>query len=212
MTNMFQPLIICVYRNPVFAETLSLTEWDLLIRQARRAGLLARLGFILKKYGVRVPLQPLNHIDSAQIYADQFNISLEWEIKSINDALKEANIEPVFLKGAAYLIANNQASLGRVFSDIDILVERSMLDIVERAWMLTIKNITVNGCMRFLRCNTIKEELQLTFIIISCHKPFVIVLIVINYWINLFIWVMVGYYRMKIKSYRVLRIYFMRVN
>jgi len=127
------PLIISIFRNPAMAESLSLSQWDLLIRQARRAGLLARLGFLLEKQGINIPVQPANHFISAQVYAVQFCVSLEWEIRLIKKALKKVDIKPVFLKGSSYFIANNQAALGRVFSDVDILVARDELDLAEQA-------------------------------------------------------------------------------
>lgn len=127
------PLIISLLRNPALAETLSLAQWDLLIRQARRAGLLARLGFFLQKQDINIPAKPANHFISAQVYAEQFLISLQWEIGLIKKALKKFDIKPVFLKGSSYVIANNRAALGRVFTDVDILVARDELDLAEQA-------------------------------------------------------------------------------
>jgi hypothetical protein len=127
------PLVISLLRDPARARTLSLSQWDLLVRQARRAGLLARLAFVLEKQGIDIPAQPANHFISARIYAAQFAVSLLWEIKLIKNALKKVAIEPVFLKGSSYAIANNQASLGRVFSDVDILVDSDALADAEQA-------------------------------------------------------------------------------
>ena len=68
-----------------------------------------------------IPEQPRLHLKSAQIYAERFNISLEWEINCIEKALKDIPIALIFLKGTAYYVAANQAGRGRVFSDVDIL-------------------------------------------------------------------------------------------
>jgi hypothetical protein len=141
------PLIISLLSNPAMAETLSLSQWDLLVRQARRAGLLARLGFLLEKQGIKIPSQPANHFVSAQFYAVQFSVSLQWEIRLIKKALTKVDIKPVFLKGSSYVIANNQAALGRVFSDVDILVDRTELVLAEQflsaaGWM---PSITLNA-------------------------------------------------------------------
>ena len=133
MTRQSPALIIALLRNPAMAETLSVSDWDLLVRQARRAGLLARLGFLLKKQGIDIPEQPANHFLSAQVYAEQFSVSLHWEIRLIKKALSKVAIRPIFLKGSSYAIANNQAALGRVFSDVDILVDRNELAIAEQA-------------------------------------------------------------------------------
>ncbi|NOT12678.1 MAG: nucleotidyltransferase family protein [Methylococcaceae bacterium] len=125
--------IIALLRNPGSAEKLSLSDWDLLVRQARRAGLLARLDVLLKNQGVAIPCQAANHFMSAQIYATQFAVSLHWEIRLIKQALNSVAVKPVFLKGCSYAIAKNRAALGRVFSDVDILVDREALAATEQA-------------------------------------------------------------------------------
>jgi len=127
------PLIISLLINPATAGSLSLSQWELLVRQARCAGLLARMGFLLEKQGINIPVQPANHFTSAQVYAEQFCVSLQWEIRLIKNALKKVDIKPVFLKGAGYFIANNRAALGRVFTDVDIMVDRDQLDLAEQA-------------------------------------------------------------------------------
>jgi hypothetical protein len=133
MTSHLSCLLITLLRNPESAAMLSLSDWDLLVRQARRAGLLARLGVFLEKKKVEIPLQPANHFLSAQLYARQFSVSLQWEIRLIVSALNQVAIMPIFLKGSSYDLANNQAALGRVFSDVDILVAKDDLALAEQA-------------------------------------------------------------------------------
>lgn len=131
------PLISQVIFNPGQALELNLRQWDLLIRQARRANVLAKLAVFLedKNSFDAIPEQPRRHLKSAQIYAKRFGISLEWEINCIEKALKDIPIALIFLKGAAYYVAANQAGRGRVFSDVDILVPEEKLLEVERALM-----------------------------------------------------------------------------
>jgi hypothetical protein len=114
---------------------LNLPQWDLLIRQARRANVLARLGFLLEEAGIigQIPTQPRLHIKSTQTYADRFYISLQWEITCIQEALKAVDVPLVLLKGAAYAVADDKAAKGRVFSDVDILVPENKLLEVEAA-------------------------------------------------------------------------------
>jgi hypothetical protein len=129
------PLISQVFFNPRQVLEFNLQQWDLLIRQARRANVLAKLAVFLEdktSFDV-IPEQPLLHLKSERIYAERFNISLEWEINCIEKALKDIPIPLVFLKGGAYYVAANQASRGRVFSDVDILVPEEKLLEVERA-------------------------------------------------------------------------------
>ncbi len=124
--NVREPLLISVFVFPETALSFDLAQWDLLIRQARRAGVLARLGFFLEKKNMltHVPLRPLNHIKSAQILINQFTHALNWEIKCIQSALQGLNGPLILLKGAAYALAGNEAAQGRIFSDVDILVEK----------------------------------------------------------------------------------------
>ncbi len=128
-------LLCAVFINPQFALELDLSQWDMLIRQARRANVLARLGFLLEeaKISAQIPVQPASHIKSAQTYFERFYISLYREITCIHDALKDINVPLVFLKGTAYYLAANEAGKGRVFSDVDILVSEDKLQEVEIA-------------------------------------------------------------------------------
>ena len=129
------PLLCTVLIEPRLALNFNLRQWDLLIRQARSANLLARLGYLFDSTGLlnQLPAQPLTHIKSAQAYADRFYISLQWEISCIQDALNPVNVPLVLLKGSAYFIAGNNAAKGRLFSDVDILVPEDKLPTVETA-------------------------------------------------------------------------------
>jgi hypothetical protein len=129
------PLLSQIIFDPRQALALNLQQWDLLIRQARRANVLAKLAVFLedKHCFDAIPEQPRLHLKSAQIYAERFTISLEWEITCIEKALKDIPITLIFLKGAAYYVAADQAGRGRVFSDVDILVPEEKLLDVERA-------------------------------------------------------------------------------
>lgn len=132
------PLIVLAMRDPGVVLHFDLQQWDLLIRQARRAGVLSRFGFFLKNYDLfdKIPRKPLFHIESDLIYADQFNISVEWEVKCINKALSEKNLNFILLKGASYVLSNHMVARGRVFTDVDILVDKKDLSNVEMALMI----------------------------------------------------------------------------
>ncbi|MDP2901860.1 MAG: nucleotidyltransferase family protein [Methylovulum sp.] len=123
------PLLVSAFIHPERIIQLDLSQWDLLIRQARRAGVLARLSCFLEnnKTLSLVPEQPLNHLKSAKIYADQFEKSLVWEVQCIRQSLSQHNIPVILLKGAAYIVTNSLVSKGRIFSDVDILVDENQL-------------------------------------------------------------------------------------
>lgn len=132
---MIDTLLIQVFIDPSGVVQLSLKQWDLLIRQARRANMLARLAFFLQEHDLfqAIPEPPRKHLLSEQVRAQRFVSSLEWELKCIALALQNEPVKLVLLKGAAYYAARNKTAYGRVFSDVDILVPESQLLSVERA-------------------------------------------------------------------------------
>lgn len=137
MKSFQQPILCTVLIDPQLALTFTLRQWDLLIRQARSANLLARLGYLFESAELlnQLPTQALAHIMSAQAYADRFYISLQREISCIQEALHSVNAPLVLLKGSAYFMAGNIAAKGRLFSDVDILVPEDKLPAVEDALM-----------------------------------------------------------------------------
>jgi hypothetical protein len=129
------PSLCTVFIEPKLVLNLNLRQWDLLIRQARSANVMAKLGYLFDSAGIlnQIPAQPHTHIKSAHTYADRFHISTRLEITCIQDALKAVNVPLVLLKGSAYFIAGNNAAKGRIFSDVDILVPENKLHEVEIA-------------------------------------------------------------------------------
>jgi len=135
MKSFQQPILCKALIDPQIALSFNLRQWDLLIRQARSANLLARLGYLFESSGLlnQLPVKALAHIMSAQVYADRFYISLQLEISCIQNALNSVNVPLVLLKGSAYFMAGNIAAKGRMFSDVDILVPEDKLPAVEDA-------------------------------------------------------------------------------
>lgn len=124
---------------------LSLRQWDLLIRQARRADVLARIAEKCQAAGVlpRLPAQARLHLESALVVADRQAREVRWEVRMIRDALAECDVPLLLLKGGAYALLGLEASRGRTMADIDILVPRDRLPDVEtallkRGWSTTI--------------------------------------------------------------------------
>ncbi len=56
-----------------------------------------------------------------------------WEARCIRRALEQIDTPVVLLKGAAYLLAELPASSGRIFSDIDFMVPKNVIEDVEEA-------------------------------------------------------------------------------
>ena len=129
-----QVLLIDVLLNPSLSAGLSLVQWDLLVRQARRANLLARLAHGLEGLPVPDPARP--HLDAALLLAQRQREQALREASYIREALSGCEGPLVLLKGAAYLSTGLAASRGRMFSDVDILVRHAQIPSVEKALML----------------------------------------------------------------------------
>jgi len=116
----------------------SLADWDLLLRQARHANLLAHLYILLADRGLieQVPDQPRKHLESSIVTAKKHSQAVQWEVTMIRKALAKTGLPVVLLKGAAYVMAELPSSRGRLFSDIDIIVPKKSLNEVEAALML----------------------------------------------------------------------------
>ena len=131
-------LIVTALIAPQVLLRLSMLEWDLLIRQGRRANLLARLAHKLVQEDLieAVPLAPRNHLTSALQMAQRQDIALRWEVECICKALMDTGVKVVLLKGAAYVMAGLAVAHGRTFSDVDIIVPKNKLGHTESELMI----------------------------------------------------------------------------
>jgi Uncharacterised nucleotidyltransferase len=122
-------------RDPAGLVPLSLAEWDLVIRQARRTGILARIALRLDAAELleAVPSAPRNHLAGERLLAEKHRRDVRNEVRYIAEALSPTGVPVILLKGAAYILADLPAARGRLFSDIDILVPKDSLAAVEQA-------------------------------------------------------------------------------
>lgn len=133
MAEKFRPILINALTTPSVMCELSTTEWDLLIRQAKTANLLAHLAVLLSEESLNegIPAAPMRHLTAARMITERNQAAVRWEISQLQEALYDLAIPIVVLKGAAYVIADLALSRGRFFHDIDILVPRAALSEVE---------------------------------------------------------------------------------
>lgn len=138
MTLQSHDSVVAALRDPSRVARLGPSDWDVLIRQARSADLLARIAGLAAERGIAgsIPSAPGVHLESARILASAQHDEVRREVAHIMAALEPLAVPAVLLKGAAYLLAGLPASLGRTFTDVDILVPRSRLAEVEAALML----------------------------------------------------------------------------
>lgn len=133
-----RPLILQALQQPDAMISLSLADWDLLLRQARRASLLPSLRVLLDENGMieQVPQQPREHLEWSRTLSERHTQAVHWEVMLIRDTLKKTGVPIILLKGAAYVLAKLPFAQGRLFSDIDIMVPKTSLNEVEAALML----------------------------------------------------------------------------
>ena len=134
---MSRDLLVRILRTPEKVARLSMEDWDIAVRQARAAGLLARLASRLRRLGLAeaIPVPARWHFDAAETLAQKQRVAVRWELQQICQALTEAGLSATVLKGGAYAAADLPAAEGRLFNDIDLLVPRNQLSEAETALM-----------------------------------------------------------------------------
>lgn len=134
----FRDILVRTLRTPDAITNFAMSDWDVLVRQARAAGLLARLSQRFRENGLMaaIPAAVRWHFEAAETLADKQSVAVRWELQRIRSALGDLDIPLIVLKGAAYVAADLPAAMGRLFNDIDILVPRESLPKVESALML----------------------------------------------------------------------------
>ncbi|MFT4173713.1 MAG: nucleotidyltransferase family protein [Rhodocyclaceae bacterium] len=122
-------LVTPALRDPLAPLALDLAGWDLLIRQARAANLLARLAHDLQQADRldAVPAAPRAHLQGAHVLAQRQRIEVRTEARRVAQALADVDLPLVLLKGAAYALADLPWAAGRLFGDIDLIVPRTAL-------------------------------------------------------------------------------------
>ncbi|HQS98755.1 MAG TPA: nucleotidyltransferase family protein [Thiobacillus sp.] len=135
---MFRNVLLQALKTPASLSMLSMEGWDVLVRQARAAGLLSRLSHQLQGMGLAnvVPPQIRWHFEAADTLALKQLTAVRRELLAIQEALADLPGPVVVLKGAAYVAARLPNAEGRLFNDIDLLVPRAQLSQAESALML----------------------------------------------------------------------------
>jgi hypothetical protein len=125
-------------REPACMATHDEATWDLLLRQALSAGLLARLGALAQQAGVEaaLPAPVRRHMRALLAVSEEQRRAVRWELVMLSRDLAALPGPVLLLKGAAYVAGDLPPAPGRLFSDIDLLVERAQLDAAEAALML----------------------------------------------------------------------------
>jgi hypothetical protein len=128
-------LLLHALHSPDSTTSFQLREWDLLVRQARRAGLLGRIATLLNHEELlsRIHTQVAAHLASELVVAGAHDRTVRREVGRVHEILKKSGVPIVLLKGAAYVMAGLPPARGRLFSDIDIMVPIEKLEVAEQA-------------------------------------------------------------------------------
>ncbi len=117
--------LITLVVAPQLARAWRPAEWSLALRQARQSRVLASLGHDL--LGEPMPPQAALMLAAARRDVEDHHTQHRQELAHLAAALEPLGLPWVLLKGAAYLARGLPVSLGRSFSDIDLLVAREHL-------------------------------------------------------------------------------------
>ena len=123
-------------REPAVMAGFDTQIWDHVIRQARAAGLLGRLGALASGFSERLPEAVWRHLEAALTLAEQQRRAVHWELGQLSRTLASIEGPVVLLKGAAYAAADLPPAAGRIFTDIDLLVPQAQLGTAELALRL----------------------------------------------------------------------------
>lgn len=99
----------------------------------RHEKLLARFYLLLDECQLTelLPVQLKRHCENAKTLAAKQRTVVIGEVSRLKVTFAREKYPLLFLKGAAYIICNSRAGLGRVFSDIDVLVPKHVIDNAE---------------------------------------------------------------------------------
>ena len=129
-------LLLTALRTPAALARLDDVEWIQLLAVAEDNKLAGRVAADVAQIpsladgGDRQWLR--DRLDARRALNQQFTRAINWEIGRVRRALTDLDVPWVLLKGAAYVAADLPMSVGRMVSDIDILVPERALPDIER--------------------------------------------------------------------------------
>ena len=126
-------LLVDVLLNPDSVVELTLSDWDVLIPQAKVTGLVASLYHRIMRCEIlhKVPERPRAQLYSTWLVHLKQKQSVGYELRWLRKAYGDASERLLLLKGAAYIASGLPAAEGRLMSDIDLLVPEKNIARVE---------------------------------------------------------------------------------
>jgi Uncharacterised nucleotidyltransferase len=124
-------LLVEALRDPASTRPLDADGWTALLAMARAEQLIGALARRLS--GLSLPDAVAGILEEARINAEYQRRAALWEADCARRALAEYPGKVVLMKGTAYAAAGLKASEGRHIGDLDIMVARADLSVVEAA-------------------------------------------------------------------------------
>lgn len=123
-------LLVRALREPESVIALDARQWTMLIAAARAESLLGSLAHRL--HGLALPPKVTATLEDARRDHEQGRTQALWEAEMARRALAPLGVPVILLKGTAYAAAGLPAGQGRSIGDLDILVPRGSLGVVQQ--------------------------------------------------------------------------------
>ncbi len=132
--NPHDTILLRCLRDPRELVALDGRGIEALLASARCAKVLAKLAQRALDAGIDDQLNPRfrDHLIASRVLAQHYRRSILWEAGCIQRVLAPLNVPVVFLKGAAYVLADLPAGRGRFVNDIDAMVPKAALESAEQ--------------------------------------------------------------------------------
>ena len=135
-------LLDIALRGPTHATELCAADIDLLIVLLRRVQLHAKFAADLQREEVfhSLPQVAQDQLGSALVLAESRNRVASWELDRIEWATRDQeDLQPICMKGCAYILLGLPFTKGRIFADVDLLLpEKRLVDVEQllnrRGW------------------------------------------------------------------------------
>ena len=125
--------LLPLFRDCHHALSMTLADWDDTVRLARQARLLGLIAGRLKEnrqIWEQIPERVHGHLRSSINFSAHRQQMVRMELRALDKVLPP-KITVVLLKGAAYIVQQQEFAKGRMPNDVDLLVKRSDLNEAE---------------------------------------------------------------------------------
>ncbi|MCX4025342.1 nucleotidyltransferase family protein [Endozoicomonas sp. SM1973] len=125
--------LLMVLKQPSVVVQFSVEQWNVLLFQAKQAGMLATLANCFQQQQVwqQLPEAVQGQCQDAMQFAQYLQRNACWEINRLRRVLYPAGYQMTLLKGAAYLYHKIPVSEGRLLADVDLLFNEADLPAIE---------------------------------------------------------------------------------